>query len=133
MTRSQLKRTKIKKNTSLHHHHNQAPRANSEVVIIKGGQEATLGLHLTFTQFRRSVLNQGNTAVADYHETFSFGQSYDDSVVMHICKSLCARKIGPKLLFRIHFVAVPENTDENRDRRESKLHKHKQFFGIIPL
>ena len=83
-------------------------------------------------------------AVADYHETLSFSQSYDDSVVMHICKRLCARNIaekemvirkfaGPKLSFRIHFVALPENTDEKRDRRESKLHKHKQFFGIIPL
>ena len=90
------------------------------------------------------MLNQGNTAVADYHETFSFGQSYDDSVVMHICKRLGAiniaekemviRKLaGPKLLLLIHFVAMPENTDEKRDRRGSKLHKHKQFFGIIPL
>ena len=52
---------------------------------------------------------------------------------MHICKSLCARKIGPKLLFRIHFVAMPENTDEKRDRRGSKLHKHKQFFWDNPL
>ena len=60
------------------------------------------------------------TAVADYHETLSFGQSYDDSVVMHICKRLCATEIaekemltrkfaGPKLLFRIHFVALPEH------------------------
>ena len=87
---------------------------------------------MTFTQFRRSVLNcptKETTAVADYHETLSFSQSYDDSVVMHICKRLGAINIaekemviikfaGPKLLLLIHFVAMPENTDEKRDRRE---------------